>query len=689
MPKNSSFIVEPNFHNMTCLLFFSFSFFITNKMSKNCKELRIMCLDVVYKNGKDIINNIPKSDEEQRFLNKLSSVINLFKFWNLSNVIEPYEKDEVNWKIVIKDIHNTESITITLRLQSTAEYKRFKAFIRHLNFNWFQNIKAQKLDDDFLSFLIIHPAPVLLHIFPSYHKYLKEHSSFDFTKSTSVKTVFEIVNHHVKEFTLYLLKEPKSVLENTKNRKTREEVKIPSLDDNPIFRRNDIFYVDSYYYKNTTPSVLLQELKQAYASATNTSGSVHLHKQQHVRNSSSFKSEQSLEVERLRVENAKMKKSIEALVHEVAEQNSDLQSQIDVLRDKNEKMAAAMTASEIERQETLAEFGRLNVELTRIQNEKKRIERFDQTYKSQSTSTQTSEISRWGNTMLGSHLTTNHSTSAEVSGAQAHVEDRHGQETIHETLCLTDIPHTGVDGAIYNNYKLLLFRISDGLLKEEVLKLKQWIETEFHIDTSGSINSILLELDRKRIISIKDLSRLKKFFEDNLRYDFVHLIDTFLLGDYGPLKNSSRPGIARSLNRGLNAQIGLTTQRFSNEPSSSQWLQRSTGDRSTETPQDPAAVQQRNTATDFHATLQRILRLMAAQTEDDESRSRQVNQRYGPNSNDSPPTGTSSSTSYSYSKEAERNKGSGMSQSIAVVTDGGARVENEGNGLNYFRKLEI
>ena len=373
-------------------------------------------------------------------------------------------------------------------------------------------------------------------------------------------------------------------------------------------------------------------------------------------------------------------KSIEAFVHEVAEQNSDLQSQVDVLRDENEKLAAAMAESKTERQETLAEFGRLDVELTRIQNEKKRSERFDQTYKSQSTSTQTSEISRWGNTMLGSHISTNHSTSAEVSGAQTHVEDRHGQETIHET-CLTDIPRTGVDGAIYNNYKLLLFRISDGLLKEEVLKLKQWIETEFHIDTSGSISSILLELDRKRIISIKKLSRLKKFFEDNLRYDFVHLIDTFLLGDYGPLKNASRPPITRSLNRGLNAQIGLTTQRFSNEPSSSQWLQPSTGDRSTETPQDPAAVQQRNTATDFHATLQRILRLMAAQTEDDESSSRQANQRYDRNSNESPPTGTSSSTSYSYSKEAERNKGSGitgMSQSIAVVTDGEARVENEG-----------
>ena len=650
-------------------------------MSSACKEvkrLKKLGLDMLYEYGNEVINNISKRGQQRRLQMTLAYITSVFKFWNLSKVIEPYENDEVNWKILIKDIDNTESVTITLCLQSTAEYKRFKAFIRHLNFNWFQNIKAQKLDNGFLNFVITHPAPVLLHIFPSYHKYLEEHSSFDFTKSSSVKTVFEIVNSLVEEFCLYVLKEPKNILENTKNRKTKEEVKIPSLDDNPVFRRNDIFYVDSYYYKNTTPSVLLQELKQAYASATDTSVSVHFHKQQHVRNPNSFKSEQSLEVERLRVENVKMKKSIEALVHEVAEQNSDLQSQIDVLRDKNEKLTAAMAESEIERQETLAEFGRLNVELTRIQNEKKRSECFDQTYKSQSTSTQTSEISRWGNTILGSHISTNHSTTAEVSGAQAHVEDRHGQETIHETLCLTDIPHTGVDGAIYNNYKLLLFRISDGLLKEEVLKLKQWIETEFHIDTSGSINSILLELDRKRIISIKDLSRLKKFFEDNLRYDFVHLIDTFLLGDYGPLKNASRPGIKRSLNRGLNAQIGLTTQRFSNEPSSSQWQQRSTGDRSTEIPQDPAAVQQRNTATDFHATLQRILRLMAAQTEDDESSSRQVNQRYDPNSNDSLPTGTSSSTSYSYGKEAERNKGSGMSQSIAVVTDGEARVENEG-----------
>ena len=147
------------------------------------------------------------------------------------------------------------------------------------------------------------------------------------------------------------------------------------------------------------------------------------------------------------------------------------------------------------------------------------------------------------------------------------VENRHGQ------LPWVDIPHDDVDGNIYNNYKLLLLRISHDLLAEDVLKLKRWVESEFQIDTSGSVNAIFLELDRKKIITMTDLSRLKKFSEDNLRYDFVYHIDSYLLGEYSQLK-IPKPS-ERSFSRGGNAQNGLASQRFCHLPSA-QWPSRST-----------------------------------------------------------------------------------------------------------------
>ena len=75
-------------------------------------------------------------------------------------------------------------------------------------------------------------------------------------------------------------------------------------------------------------------------------------------------------------------------------------------------------------------------------------------------------------------------------------------------------------------YKLLFPRIAGDLPSDDIRKLKQLGETGFQIDTSGDVNAILLELDRKKIISITDLSRLKKFFAANPRYDLVCLIDT-------------------------------------------------------------------------------------------------------------------------------------------------------------------
>ena len=107
-----------------------------------------------------------------------------------------------------------------------------------------------------------------------------------------------------------------------------------------------------------------------------------------------------------------------------------------------------------------------------------------------------------------------------------HPKKHHGKESVTETACLTDIPHASVDGNIHYIYKLLFPRIAGDLLSDDIRKLKQCGETGFQIDISGDVNAILLELDRKKIISITDLSRLKKFFAACPRYDLVCLIDS-------------------------------------------------------------------------------------------------------------------------------------------------------------------
>ncbi|CAB4035408.1 Hypothetical predicted protein, partial [Paramuricea clavata] len=238
---------------------------------ESSKNLANLCFDVLYDCGKMITNHNSKSGEEPRIQTTLHRLIKVFNWWNQPNFIQRYEDDDINWNILIQDVNNPDSVTLTLCLELSEEFERFKAFLRHVNFNWFHDIKVQKLDNGFLSFLVTNPAPVLLHIFPQDPANLDEHSRFSTSKSSNVETISNIISLLVKDFCLCVLNEPEKLSRDAEEkRQTKETTRSQSPDEYPVLQKSgsDILATNFYYHK--TPSdVLLEQFKQAYISASN------------------------------------------------------------------------------------------------------------------------------------------------------------------------------------------------------------------------------------------------------------------------------------------------------------------------------------------------------------------------------------------------------------------------------------
>ncbi len=113
----------------------------------------------------------------------------------------------------------------------------------------------------------------------------------------------------------------------------------------------------------------------------------------------------------------------------------------------------------------------------------------------------------------------------------------------------TDPPTAAVSGeqpvqsvarTLYNNYKLLLLSLARRLLSPEVVKLKDWAVRKFSIENPQNATDVLFRLDQKGIIHASDLGQLRDFFEYIVRFDLVHIIDAFLLGDYSLLRQTPR-----------------------------------------------------------------------------------------------------------------------------------------------------
>ena len=628
------------------------------------KSLTNASLDALYIRCKTIINNLARKDKEKKRLHEVHryilKVINIISLWNFPRLVEQYQNDDIKWKIRIQDVDSEDFSTLTLCLQSEAEFARFKAFLRHLIFNWFHGIEVEKLHNGYLSFIITQPVPVRLNIFPYDNTRQKDSVHSGSKKSSSVEAASKIISSLVEDFCLYTVDIPTDLSGSAElASKDKKLKKRKSLDEDFSYRENEAFNTSSYYFDHTSLDLLLQQLDGAYASLSASIGSSRSQFGKQLRKGGV--QAQRFEVQHLKAENASLKQSAVALGHEV----EVTQQKISELEEEKEEMATILAKRMEELQEAFVEIGRLSVEMTIIGNEKKKNERFNKTYNSHSASTQTPGVSGLSTAPFISRISHDQSTSSGI-------EHRHGQESVGERVNFSDMPQTGVYGNIYNNYKLLMLLISRGLLQNEVMQLQQWVETEFGVNSSGNVDAILLELDRKQIISITDLSRLRKYFEDNGRYDFVYLIDNFLLGDYTQLRNPKLTGRLRAYNQPSSAHNG---SRFSSL-SSSQSI--ATG-RLTGVSQGPGDRSQRGALTDFLG----LSRLRETQTGGSvgTSGSPQNAQKNGASLDirrSHPGTIQRPTTSSSCSEEVTRN--TPTSYGVQAVTDS-ART-NEGKFIN-------
>ena len=159
------------------------------------------------------------------------------------------------------------------------------------------------------------------------------------------------------------------------------------------------------------------------------------------------------------------------------------------------------------------------------------------------------------------------STRQEYEGLSFSVQqdDFNGKECIS----LSFKPVTSVATMLYNNYKLLLLTISQSLLSSDIISLKDWANQNFSIENALNAFDVFVKLDEKGAINAEDLRSLRGFFESITRYDLLHMIDAFLLGDYSLLRQVPGPEIrqgVRNTSRYLdvsafNAEIPSPTTR--------------------------------------------------------------------------------------------------------------------------------
>ena len=127
-----------------------------------------------------------------------------------------------------------------------------------------------------------------------------------------------------------------------------------------------------------------------------------------------------------------------------------------------------------------------------------------------------------------------------------------------ESITLANKPATSVATTLYNNYKLLLLTLAQRLLSSQVVVLKDWAAQNFSIVNPQNATDVLFELDEKQVINALDLSRLCDFFESIMRFDLVHIVDAFLLGDYSLLRQNTASK-SRSTNGTLNSRHRSTS----------------------------------------------------------------------------------------------------------------------------------
>ena len=106
------------------------------------------------------------------------------------------------------------------------------------------------------------------------------------------------------------------------------------------------------------------------------------------------------------------------------------------------------------------------------------------------------------------------------------------QDDSSERISLSSEPTISVAATLYYNYKLLLLTLPQSLFSSDVARLKNWAREKFLIENVQNATDVLFQLDEKGAINAEDLSQLCDFFKSIVRYDLVHIIEAFVLGDY-------------------------------------------------------------------------------------------------------------------------------------------------------------
>ena len=452
-------------------------------------------------------------------------------------------------------------------MKDSTGFRRFKAFLRHLISNWSNDIKVQKLYANNTGFLVTYPAPALLYIHPN--TYLSTNSpSLSKPKASEVTTVIKALKK-VMSVDFYLefqseeaIQKKSEFLEGTSKLGVSEKKKWDQSEEESGLVLYEVFICGD---KITTE--LLKQQDHGYLTVppstdqnTQTKEDVETKETQTAHDSDEWK-----------FKNDKLMETIRSLEFEMTRREADYKKAIFDLEKANRKLKDQLVrvtnrleAKEEELRETFLELGRASVEVTRMKNEKKREFEFDKTFKSISVTTQTpqpscsaqaqtsgTEVAVKSNTQFQSHFG-DIVENSENFPPEVSVQESMEVSSSTEGASLTNMPTTTVERSLYNNYKLLLLTIADRLLSSDAAKLKTWASSMFSADVSSDISEVFHDLDRKKVISASDLSKLREFFETILRIDLVHLIDCFLLGDYTPLRSTNSTRILRIENRRTN-----------------------------------------------------------------------------------------------------------------------------------------
>ena len=100
-------------------------------------------------------------------------------------------------------------VTTGLLFKNEHEFNRFKAFFRHLVCNWFEKLKVQKLYGNNTGFLVSHPAPALLYIYPNTSSTSTKISGCSKHEETNATKVMKVLKEAMRDFRLKFLSENK------------------------------------------------------------------------------------------------------------------------------------------------------------------------------------------------------------------------------------------------------------------------------------------------------------------------------------------------------------------------------------------------------------------------------------------------------------------------------------------------